>query len=407
MRMRASRAPAHGRRRLGRTLTALLLTAAVLEAGFSGSVPGSAVTKSEVDALRSKLNSATSERKKINSELEALRSSASDVEREIRLIDEELDAAEAEVDAQQELLDSLSEVLDAKQLELDGLLADEQAQYDAMRGRVRFMAEHGSTSYLAILLSADDFSDFLYRYEIVKQISLHDEQMFVRLKTTRAAVERQKAELEQTQAEENEVMAMLEDNRRSLEDARDAKARRLQDLRAQVEEAGQELAALAAREDDLMDAYKKAAAELAASDTYVGGDFMWPLPRANNVVTCPYGYRTHPITGVYKLHTGVDLRASTGTKVFATNGGKVTTSTYSSVWGHYIIINHGGGYTSLYAHLSSRRVSVGDKVSQGDVIGYSGNTGWSTGAHLHFEMSKDGATFNPLTLFPNFKVYYA
>ena len=155
-----------------------------------------------------------------------------------------------------------------------------------------------------------------------------------------------------------------------------------------------------------MEQYKKAAAQLSAQSTYVGGKFMWPLPAANNVVTCKYGYRTHPVTKKYKLHTGIDLRCSTGTNVYAANGGTVTTSGYSSAWGNYIIINHGGGYTTLYAHLSSRKVAKGATVKQGTVIGKSGNTGYSTGPHLHFEINRNGSSYDPLTEFKGFNYVF-
>ena len=187
-----------------------------------------------------------------------------------------------------------------------------------------------------------------------------------------------------------------------LETQRAAKIKQQEAAQNARNAANKAYAEIIEKEDDLMEEYKKAAAQLAAQSTYVGGKFMWPLPAANNVVTCPYGMRKHPITGKYKLPTGVDLRCSTATKVYAANAGTVTTSGYSSAWGNYIIINHGGGYTTLYAHLSRRSVAKGDKVKQGDVIGQSGNTGYSTAPHLHFEINKDGSSYDPLTEFKGF-----
>ena len=198
----------------------------------------------------------------------------------------------------------------------------------------------------------------------------------------------------------------MEANKAELEAQMEAKRKQMDSIQLAQKNVKDAYAAMIETEDELMAQYKKAAAEYAAQSTYVGGTFMWPLPAGNNVVTCKYGMRTHPIPGKRKLHTGVDLRASTGTKVYAANKGTVTTSGYSSAWGNYIIISHGGGITTLYAHMSKRSVSKDDKVKQGDIIGYSGNTGYSTAPHLHFEISKNGSTYNPLNEFKDFKVTY-
>lgn len=133
---------------------------------------------------------------------------------------------------------------------------------------------------------------------------------------------------------------------------------------------------------------------------------MWPLPAANNVVTCKYGMRTHPITGVYKLHTGVDLRATKGTNIYAANNGTVTTATYNKAYGNYVVIDHGGGVATLYAHMSKINVSRGQTVTQGTVIGLVGSTGYSTGPHLHFEVIRNGKYTNPIDEFKGFNVVY-
>ena len=111
--------------------------------------------------------------------------------------------------------------------------------------------------------------------------------------------------------------------------------------------------------------------------------------------TDSYGYRTHPLTGKYSWHNGVDFGAAAGTAILATKSGTVTTASYSAAWGYYVVINHGDGYSSLYAHQPSCSVSVGDYVTQGQTIGYVGSTGWSTGPHLHFTIYYNGADVNP------------
>ena len=130
------------------------------------------------------------------------------------------------------------------------------------------------------------------------------------------------------------------------------------------------------------------------------GGFIFPLDRSGYAyMTSPYGYRVHPISGVYKLHNGADLAAYQGTKIYASRSGVVTTAAYNAGgYGNYVVINHGDGYSTLYGHMTHYCVSAGQYVSQGEVIGYVGSTGNSTGPHLHFTVYYNGNTINPLTV---------
>ena len=390
------------RSRVIAAVVAVLLALLMFGGVVVSSLQAFAITKSEVDALKNKVAAATAKKKELKNQLSSLNSDLSALEQQIALLDSQIEAQEDEIAAQEELLAQLEQLIADKTIELKDSEEQQARQYDRMKDRVRYMAEHDNTSYLSILLASESFSDFLNRWEIIKQISVRDEELFEELKLIRDKVSAEKDELEAAQAEAQETKAQMEANMAELETQRAAKIKQQEAAQNARNAANKAYAEIIEKEDDLMEEYKKAAAQLAAQSTYVGGKFMWPLPAANNVVTCPYGMRKHPITGKYKLHTGVDLRCSTGTKVYAANAGTVTTSGYSSAWGNYIIINHGGGYTTLYAHLSRRSVAKGDKVKQGDVIGQSGNTGYSTAPHLHFEINKDGSSYDPLTEFKGF-----
>lgn len=124
--------------------------------------------------------------------------------------------------------------------------------------------------------------------------------------------------------------------------------------------------------------------------------FLFPLPAGSSVITSPYGFRYHPIDGQYRFHNGVDLGAAAGTPIYATKSGTVTTATYASGYGNYVTINHGDGFSSLYGHMTYYTVSYGQTVSQGEIIGYVGSTGYSTGNHLHFTLFYNGSTVNPM-----------
>lgn len=389
-------------------ITAVALVMAILMiAGFLASALNIfAVTKAQVDALKTKVAEAGKRKNELKNQLSGLTNNLSALQKQISLLDSQIEAQQDEIDAQEELLTELTQMIADKTIELEESERQQAEQYAQLRSRLRYMVEHGTTSSLSILLSSDSFSDFLNRYEIIRQISLRDENLFEQLKAIRDKVLTEKQELEDTKKEAEDTKLQMEANKAELEAQMEAKRKQMESIQLAQKNVKDAYAAMIETEDELMAQYKKAAAEYAAQSTYVGGTFMWPLPAGNNVVTCKYGMRTHPITGKRKLHTGVDLRASTGTKVYAANKGTVTTSGYSSAWGNYIIISHGGGITTLYAHMSKRSVSKDDKVKQGDIIGYSGNTGYSTAPHLHFEISKNGSTYNPLNEFKDFKVTY-
>ena len=389
-------------------ITAVALVMAILMiAGFLASALNIfAVTKAQVDALKTKVAEAGKRKNELKTQLSGLTNDLSALQKQISLLDSQIEAQQDEIDAQEELLTELTQMIADKTIELEESERQQAEQYAQLRSRLRYMVEHGTTSSLSILLSSDSFSDFLNRYEIIRQISLRDENLFEQLKAIRDKVLTEKQELEDTKKEAEDTKLQMEANKAELEAQMEAKRKQMDSIQLAQKNVKDAYAAMIETEDELMAQYKKAAAEYAAQSTYVGGTFMWPLPAGNNVVTCKYGMRTHPITGKRKLHTGVDLRAATGTKVYAANKGTVTTSGYSSAWGNYIIISHGGGITTLYAHMSKRSVSKDDKVKQGDIIGYSGNTGYSTAPHLHFEISKNGATYNPLNEFKDFKVTY-
>ena len=389
-------------------ITAVALVMAILMiAGFLASALNIfAVTKAQVDALKTKVAEAGKRKNELKAQLSGLTNDLSALQKQISLLDSQIEAQQDEIDAQEELLGELTQMIADKTIELEESERQQAEQYAQLRSRLRYMVEHGTASSLSILLSSDSFSDFLNRYEIIRQISLRDENLFEQLKAIRDKVLTEKQELEDTKKDAEDTKLQMEANKAELEAQMEAKRKQMDSIQLAQKNVKDAYAAMIETEDELMAQYKKAAAEYAAQSTYVGGTFMWPLPAGNNVVTCKYGMRTHPITGKRKLHTGVDLRAATGTKVYAANKGTVTTSGYSSAWGNYIIISHGGGITTLYAHLSKRSVSKDDKVKQGDIIGYSGNTGYSTAPHLHFEISKNGSTYNPLNEFKDFKVTY-
>ena len=388
---------------------AICLILVVAVAGVFSHVPDAkAITQSEVDRLKSQLSSITAQRKELEAELKALDKQQASMTKQIETLDNKIAAAEEEMEVQLKLIAALDNLIAIKKTELSESEYKRDAQYDLMRDRVRFMAERGNVSYLSILLSAESFSDFLTRYEVIKSIVEHDNSIFDAFRATCDDVAKQKTSLEESYAEAEAQEKLLESNKASLEAEVAQREAKMAELVKMESATRNEYNSIAAEEDKLVDEVRNAVNELAkqSSSVYVGGKFQWPLPAANNIVTCVYGMRVHPITGVYKLHTGVDLRATSGTKIYAANSGTVITSKYNTAYGNYVVIDHGGGIATLYAHMTKRLVKEGEKVKQGQVIGYVGSTGYSTGPHLHFEIIKDGDYVDPVSQFKGFKIVH-
>ena len=384
---------------------ALLACAAVV---IFDSSSASAISQREVDKLKNQLSSLTSQRKELEKELASLDKQQASMTDQIAVLDKKIEAAGEEIDLQLQLIATLGQLITAKEAELVQSQAKVDEQYELMRIRIRYMAEHGNKSYLSILLSAESFSDFLTRFEVVKAIVNHDNNIFDSFRAASREVADQKAALEQIYDEAEAQEKKLEENKKTLEAEMAQRESTMAELVAKEAQTKKEYNSIAAEEDRLVDEVRDAVNELAKqnSSVYVGGKFQWPLPAVNNIVTCVYGMRTHPITGVYKLHTGVDLRASSGTPIFAANSGKVITSTYNTAYGNYVVIDHGGGVATLYAHMTKRLVKAGDTVQQGKQIGTVGSTGYSTGPHLHYEIIKDGDYIDPVTQYPGFRIVH-
>ncbi len=375
---------------------------------FWGMLDSDAITQKEVDKLKNQLSSITAQRKELEKELSSLDKQQATMADQISVLDKKIAAAGEEIDLQLELITTLAQLIAVKEAELQQSEQRVDEQYELMRMRIRFMAERGSKSYLSILLSAESFSDFLTRMEVIRSIVRHDNSVFDSFRTACKEVSDNKAELELAYDEAEAQEKKLEENKKTLESEMAQREAKMTELIAKEAQAKKEYNSIAAEEDRLIADVRDAVNELAKqeSSVYVGGKFQWPLPAVNNVVTCVYGMRTHPITGVYKLHTGVDLRAGSGTTIYAANKGKVITSTYNTAYGNYVVIDHGGGVATLYAHMTKRLVNVGDTVKQGQKTGTVGSTGYSTGPHLHFEIIKDGDYIDPVTQYAGFRIVH-
>lgn len=250
------------------------------------------------------------------------------------------------------------------------------------------------TNMLSLLADSKSMSEFYEKLEIRKYITRYDRQLIEDLEYLSIDLfdKRQKAEdLKITYEVAVEMTETAIGNMQTIKE----KAITTSKMSAET------IAYLRLREDELMaesDKLLEDIRELQQKMAYVGGDFIWPVP-ANRGKLDPgdfFGMRFHPIFHEWRMHTGIDIGAPTGANILAANSGTVLITAYTTGYGNKIVVDHGGGYVTLYAHCSRILVSDGQHVEQGDVIGYIGSTGWSTGPHLHFEIMFEGERVNPL-----------
>ena len=299
-----------------------------------------------------------------------------------------------------ELETSISEKTD----EINGKQTDYEKKYELFKLRLRVTHEEGQASYLEMLLGAEDIADFLSRVDRVGSMLEYDNKIMNTLKDEKADLEEIRATLEIQKKEQETLKAQLAADEADMQKKSEEAQARIDQLKsdiatsqayqAQNEKLREEFEAqLEARIKELEEEQKK------KNSKYVGGTLQWPVPLDYTKVTSGFAWRTSPITGRKELHNGIDIPAPLGTSVYAANTGTVVIATWHYSYGNYIMIDHGGGIMTLYAHNSQLLVSVGDTVTKGQVIAKVGSTGDSTGNHCHFSVRKNGAFIDPTQYF--------
>lgn len=305
------------------------------------------------------------------------------------------------------------------------MIADQQVQLEDAEARlaelneknkerIRAMEEQGDLSYWSVLFQANDFVDFLDRMNMVNEIAAADERRLREMNEAAETIATVKAELETKVAELETTKKELDESQKALEEKRieaDALLAELiatgEEYQALLHKAEEEAAKLGDDIEDKQDAYDEAKRQewLSTSvPSYSGGTagtgnevagLTWLLPCNYVLFTSPFGWREDPIYGGSEFHYGVDLAGPSGTPIVATRAGVITTATYDGACGYYVVMDHQDGYTSKYLHMTHYIVQPGQTVTAGQVIGYMGSTGASTGSHLHFSILYNGSHVNP------------
>ncbi len=394
-------------------VAAALLLSVVIPA-LSVIAGASSVTKNDIQNIKNELSDIQSQKKEAEARLKSIRNDLSKAKEQVELIQAQVVLTESEINTSQAILDEYDREIAAKELEIQKLKEQEESQYQEFYQQVRWMEETGGVNYLSILFEANSFSDMLDYTMLISDIMDYSDRIITELEATQKELSEVQAALESDREDQALVQQDLEARKKELEQRRTEAQALLSQIAASESEYAAEAKKLAESEarinKELKDAERKYAAQLAALEAQqnaninmTSGDWHWPLPGRYKISSL-FGGRIDPINGRRDNHTGTDIPAPAGTPIYAAKAGVVTTvnaNKNSSSYGYYCIISHGSGYATLYAH--QRQVPVvkeGQTVSKGQLIGYVGTTGRSTGNHLHFELRVNGVRNDVLKLYP-------
>lgn len=362
----------------------------VLSLLISLSVTGTALADDLEDQLADLQRQAEEQQAKTNE----ASAKVENVSERLRQIQEELRVATAEYKDVKGQLDSVEDKISDNTELLEKTEADLKVKNKKLQQRVRDIYINGQISYVDVLFGAKDFADLMTRMDVLKRIIKHDYDLIMKVKEEKATVENTRAQLEKDKTEAEVLVADAQAKKAKVEDKeseqqvlldqaiydRDTSERMYEEIMA----ASQEVANMIRRSQMSSAGYSGAPAG--------AGGMIWPI---SGPITSEFGWRTHPIFGTARFHSGLDIGGDYGMPIYAAAGGTVIYAGWISGYGNAVIIDHGGGVTTLYGHNDSLNVSEGENVAQGQVIAMCGSTGNSTGPHCHFEVRENGEPVSP------------
>lgn len=359
------------------------LAAVLIFSSFSGAVYAQ-TTSQKITEMKKKINSADKQYSDALQQKQYYDKQIESLAGDIYNADKIINSLESEIEEQNKKIDETSEKLAGKQ--------------ESYNTRLRALQHRGSLSYIDVIFGAESFSDFLLRVSLVNDLVTHDKNEINEIAELKKEITEAKAAVEVKLADNKEAKALVVAQRDKLQQMSNKQEAAMKSFMADKAAYKSELekAEKAKAEEDKKAAAiiaKAAAPQTSSAKTVNASGFMYPLPGGGRV-SCQFGYRTDPYPS---NHTGVDLAISSGSPIVASKSGTVASVVSSNTgYGNCIIVNHGDGTSTRYAHCSKMYVSKGQKVSQGETIAAVGSTGMSTGPHLHFEIYINGTRVNPL-----------
>ena len=354
---------------------------------------------SVVQAYAGKIDNLKKNQKNVNqkitdtkNQIKTLEKQSEDVSKQIKDLDLKVDSATNDLEIVEVELVMLGHDIDRTTLELEEAEAALEDRKETFNQRLRVMYMNGNVGYLELLLTSENVKDFLNRKDMIQSITDHDKELIKFMKEQKDIVDNKKNELQGQRASVEVTKSKLESRRNDLIKV----TREKEVLMSSLE---QDIKAAEIAYDKATQEYKDLGAQILKlqqeTGPYSGGKMLWPVPSSGRI-TSYYGYRIHPIFKSKKLHTGIDIGVPTGSSIVAASEGRVIHSDWLGSYGKAVLLDHGGGIVTLYAHNSTLTVKKGQWVERGNTIAKAGSTGNSTGPHLHFEVRKNGAYVDPL-----------
>ncbi|GEA14735.1 MAG: hypothetical protein PWR22_2394 [Moorella sp. (in: firmicutes)] len=373
------------------------ITAWLMLAFFAlGMLPAYGATLDELKKQQQQIQQNIEEKQKLleqkNDEGEALLRQLQQLEQEIKEKEAQIARLDRELAAAQEKVRKVT-------AELQQAEAAQEKRMDILRRRLKDIYQVGQVNYLEVLLHSTSLEDFLVRMELLSKIAQGDIKLVQEIKAEKEKIAARKAELEA----ERDKIAQL---RRQADGERVQLASRQESRRQLLAQVEAEKKRVAAALDEMEALARQIAAKIRAEQAKSKRQLspegtkgmLWPLP-GYTAISSPFGWRIHPLLKTRRFHDGVDLPAPAGTEIIAPLDGQVISTGYLGGYGNHIVIDHGGGLSTMYAHLSAILVRDGQEVKKGQVIGRVGSTGWSTGPHLHFMVLLQGEPTNPMNYY--------
>lgn len=344
------------------------------------------------EELQNQLNDA-------NEQLDGVQSELSENLQQVQKLDEKISTSQQELDELNTKIADLQTSMDEVEAKLKEAEENYKKQKELLDNRLIAVYESSDTQYLDVILSSKSVSEFLSNYFLITELATKDTELLEEMQKRKEEIELSKSKLETTKEQLATIKTNQTKTARVLENTKIVRENFISKLSDQEK-------SIQAQIDEYNTRFAEINSEILAIardgiDTqYIGGELAWPVPGYTRI-SSKYGMRTHPITGVYKLHTGVDIGAPLGANFIAANDGIVTKAGYNGAYGNMVIIDHGGGVSTLYAHGSEILVQVGQVVKRGESILKVGSTGYSTGPHAHFEVRLNGVVTDPMPYITN------
>ena len=389
--------------RAARVLCAVLMLFSLLLPEWAPMVPvAQAVTQKDIDKLKGDAKDLAAKQAELKSKQAELKSDRKKAIELRNLLDQQISNTEQAIANTEKQIAGYEALLSQTAFELEENRRAEEETYALFCRRARAMEEGGVPSFWTVLFKATSFSDLLSRLSDVQVVIDYDQSVMNDLRGIKAEIEDKQLYQEGLKGEAEAAKLTLEQQKAELNAQRQEANDLVKELEANVQKNEDLLKQIDEEEERIQKEILKKTEELAAQMNWgasVGG-YIWPVTTSRRL-TSNYGSRNTGIKGASTNHKGVDIGGvGYSTKVLATKAGVVITSAYVSSYGNYVVISHGSGNTTLYAHLSSRSVKAGDKVTQGQVIGVTGSTGVSSGPHLHYEITENGSRVDPKKYLP-------